>query len=157
MAQRPDETACLLLEVARKISGVYLYFAERFPEERALWLSLGRDEESHIKLAEKLIDCVHDGKISFDDCMARNLTLSTIIHHIDNLDTRAHDETFSYFDALFFARDFERSLIIKDVFCNIPGLGKEEAHLLAKLHDDTASHVELLDDKWWHMKSTGRH
>ncbi len=142
--------ASLILDGLRGIelavAELYRLFARAFPPDRVFWEDLGRDEESHAALVAELKDTLLKNGWAFEVGKVNPLALNTYRHGIEGQIRRLHRGELSRRNALFIARDFEKTLVEHGFYSLVRSENRNYQAIQARIQKETEVHLQKLEN-----------
>jgi copper chaperone CopZ len=136
-----------LVEIEGSANELYLFFAEKFPEEKAFWLEIAKEEKDHQTMIRMLGASVAEGQTSFDD---KRFSLEEIISAVEEAKkkvARAKTADMGMADALSVGIEFEKNLLETAFFeVFIPRTEGIKA-LISGIVDATKRHRDVMEKK----------
>lgn len=143
-------TANLILDGLREIelavAELYRLFARAFPPDRAFWEDLGRDEESHAALVIELKDTLLKNGWAFEVGKVNPLVLNTYRHGIEGQVERLRLGELGRRNALFIARDFEKTLVEHGFYSLVRSENKDYQAIQSRIQKETETHLQKLEN-----------
>lgn len=154
MAIKPYQEKILRLyeDQEHQLSRLYDTFGRQFPEDKAFWRQLAKEEEMHAHIIARLRDAAEKGTLLFDEGKIKTYTLSAMIDRLTLLQKDAEEGKMGRRRALAQAMDLESALIEKGVFTHFEALSDKARSVLKRLNGDTLDHVARVR----HMRDTDR-
>lgn len=143
-------TAGLILDGLREIELVaaelYRLFAQAFPPDRIFWEDLGRDEENHAALVTDLKSALLKNGWAFEVGKVNPLALNTYRHGIEGQIRRLHRGELGRRNALYIARDFEKTLVEHGFYRLVTSENKDYQAIQARIQKETKAHLQKLEN-----------
>jgi hypothetical protein len=131
-----------LHELEKNIGKLYALFAEKYPDQRELWMRLSQEEEGHAEALHKLYDASLEGRAVFEEGKISHEGVQLVIEHVRTVYRCAMQGKISALKALSIGYDLENSLLEKAVFQCFK-VTSEFADMLQTLRGETQKHALL--------------
>lgn len=135
-----------LREIELIVAELYRHFSHAFPSDRVFWQTLAGDEESHAAMVSDLKTTLMQNGWSFEVGKVSLAALNTfrlgIIGQIDRL----RKGELGRRNALFVARDFERTLIENGYYELIRSDNKDYKEIQDRIRKETEVHLQKLEN-----------
>jgi len=135
----------LHLELESVMAELYKQFSTVFKEHHNFWQSLADEEKQHVTWLNKLIEGINANKVIFDEGKTRVATLNSALNYLKSTKKEFETKPFSIIKAVSFIRDFENSLLQKNVFINFDGDSIQVKEVIAKLAAAQQAHVKHIE------------
>lgn len=136
----------LHLELELMMADLYELFANKFKEYSELWLSLSNEEKQHAAWLIKLLEGINVDKVRFDEGKTRTYTLSSVLNYLRSVKEEFVAKPFNIVRAASLMRDFENSLLEKNIFKSFVGDSPQVKDVLAKLVDSQRTHTKKVNE-----------
>lgn len=134
----------LHLELELLMADLYELFAGQFKEQSAFWLSLADEEKQHAAWLNKLQEGINANKVKFDEGKTRTYTLTSVIGYLRNIKEEFRTRPFGIVRAVILIRDFENSLLEKNVFLCFAGDSPLVKEILTKMATAQRTHTKKM-------------
>jgi hypothetical protein len=135
-----------LREIELAVAELYRLFAQAFPPDRIFWEELGRDEENHATLVTELKNTLFKNGWAFEVGKVNHLVLNTYRHGIEGQIKRLHRGELGRRNALFIARDFEKTLVEHGFYSLVRSENKDYLAIQARIQKETEAHLQKLEN-----------
>ncbi len=149
MALNPFQETILeqMITQEKLLARLYAVFAEQFPPYHDFWRELSREEVSHAKILEKLLQAAKKGIVLFDEGKTTSNTLSIFIKGLEGIIQKAERGECTLSTAFAYSVDYETSLIEKNVFSRFHSLHDKTRAALNTLQSETMQHAERIKNQ----------
>lgn len=134
----------LHLELELLMADLYELFADRFKGHSEFWLSLADEEKQHAIWLNKLLEGINVNKVNFDEGKTRTYTLISVINYLHSIKEEFTAKPFGIVRAVSLTRDFENSLLEKNVFLNFAGDSPLVKVILTKMMNSQRAHAKKM-------------
>jgi hypothetical protein len=148
MNERANKTAEVLdrlREIELLVAELYRRFARAFIEDRELWQGLSRDEEGHAALAERLKGMALEDEGPAALGRVHLAALETYKKGLEYQIGRLDRGEIARRNALFIARDLEKTLVERTYYDFVEGGGPDAGTLAARIKSEPESHLGKLE------------
>ncbi|MBW2596691.1 MAG: hypothetical protein JRC93_12130 [Deltaproteobacteria bacterium] len=128
------------------LAKLYEIFADQFPEHKAFWQDLAKDELQHAEWIKKLYQAEEENLTAFSEGKFNPSAMNIYIENIEKTIRRAENKEITLKMAISYTLDFERSLIEKNVFSHFEIIDKKFAGIMTKLESETRRHLKKAED-----------
>lgn len=149
MEEKPN-AACRILDALREIefliADLYGRFALSFAEDRELWEGLKREEEGHAALADSLKGLLREADVPAALGKVHLAALETYKKGLDYQIGRLGRGELGRKNALFIARDLERTLVERMYYDLLRGGDADSESVKERIRSETESHFGRLEE-----------
>ena len=142
--------AAIILDILRDIELVvaelYRRFSHSFAQDRIIWEDLSQDEEGHAAMVSELKSTLLKNGSPFEVGKINLAALSTYRQGIENYFGRLKRGELGRQNALFIARDFERTLIEHRFYESVRSENPEYRAIQSKIQRETELHLQKLEN-----------
>jgi 1,2-phenylacetyl-CoA epoxidase catalytic subunit len=125
---------------------LYRRFSRSFAQDRVIWEDLSQDEEGHAAMVTELKNTLLKNGSPFEVGKINLAVLSTYRQGIEDHLGRLQRGELGRQNALFIARDFERTLIEHRLYESIRSDNPEYQSIQAKIRKETELHLQKLEN-----------
>jgi|WetSurMetagenome_2_1015567.scaffolds.fasta_scaffold351948_2 hypothetical protein len=134
-----------LREIELLVAELYRRFARAFAEDRDLWEGLSREEEGHAALAEALKAMGSEAETPAALGKIHLAALETYKKGLEYQLGRLGRGEIARRNALFIARDLEKTLVERMYYDLVKGGGQDAGDIAARIQAETESHFGKLE------------
>ncbi|MGB7296231.1 MAG: hypothetical protein WBC70_11635 [Candidatus Aminicenantales bacterium] len=135
-----------LREIELIVADLYRRFSRSFVEDRVIWEDLSQDEESHACMVTELKNTLLKNGSPFEIGRINLAVLNTYRQGIERQIERLQNGELGRRNALFIARDFERTLIEHRFYESIKSNNPEYRTIQARIQKETELHLQKLEN-----------
>ena len=135
-----------LHELEQSLAELYSLFLEKFPEHKALWTLLVKEEMEHADAVQKLYQLTYKRDASFSEGSIRLTAVDSIIEYVKKNCEIGRRDGMDAGQALELSRDIEKSMIAKDIFDHFK-VRLEYTNLLNHLRAGSERHAQLVQEE----------
>jgi len=128
------------------LAKLYEIFADQFPEHKAFWQDLAKDELQHAEWIKKLYQAEEKDLVAFSEGKFNPSAMNIYIENLEKTIRRAENKEINLKMAIASTLDFERSLIEKNVFSHFEIIDKKLSGIMTKLESETRRHLKKAED-----------
>jgi hypothetical protein len=128
------------------VADLYRRFAYSFVEDRVIWEDLCRDEETHASMVTELKNTLLKNGSPFEIGKINLAALSTYRRGIERHLERLRSGELGRRNALFIARDFERTLVEHRFYESIKSQNPDYRAIQARIQKETELHLQKLEN-----------
>jgi hypothetical protein len=136
----------LLREVELLVAELYRRFAQAFPLDRAIWEDLGRDEESHAGMVAELKAILFKNNFPAGFGKVNLAILGTYRKGLQDHIIRIQNGELGRQNALFIARDLEKTLVERAFYESVKSDDPEYRALQSRIQRETGTHLRRLEE-----------
>ena len=136
----------MLREIELIMAELYRRFSHIFVQDRVFWEDLSRDEESHAGMVTELKNTLLRNGSPFEVGKMNLFALSTYRQGIKSQLSRLQRGELERQNALFIARDFEKTLIEHSFYESIQSKNPEYRAIRDKIRKETEFHLQKLEN-----------
>lgn len=136
----------LMREIELAVADLYRRFAAAFPQDRALWEDLSRDEDGHAETVSALRGLVERTGLPATAGRVNLATLGTYLKGLEYHVGRLGKGGINRKSALFIALDLEKTLIERAFYATIKCDDPAYRALQDRIEIETKSHLRKLED-----------
>lgn len=146
MYVKAEQILDFLRDIELVVAELYRRFSRSFAQDRVIWEDLSQDEESHATLVTELKNTLLKNGSPFEVGRINVAALSTYRQGIESHLNRLQRGELGRQNALFIARDFERTLIEHRFYESIKSDNPEYQSIQAKIRKETELHLQKLEN-----------
>lgn len=136
----------ILREIELFVAELYRRFSVSFPLDRMFWEDLSRDEEKHAVMVGELKNALLRNGSSLEVGKINVVALSTYRQGISSQLERLNRGELARRNALFIARDFEKTLVEHRFYDSIQSENKDYQAIQSRIQKETEIHLEKLEN-----------
>jgi hypothetical protein len=140
------KTLMSMHELEQSLAEMYALFLEKFPEHRALWTVLVKEELEHADAVQKLYGLTYKKDAAFSEGSTKLAAIEAIIEYVKKNCEIARRDGLASEQALELSRDIEKSLIAKNIFSHFK-VRLEYSNLLNHLRAGSEGHAQLVQEE----------
>lgn len=133
-------------EIELLVADLYRRFALAFPQDRALWEDLSRDEIGHASTVTALKGLLERSELPAESGRANLAALGTYRKGLEYQIGRLRSGDLSRKTALFVARDLEKTLVERAFYASIKSDDPHYRALQERVESETVAHLRKLED-----------
>jgi 1,2-phenylacetyl-CoA epoxidase catalytic subunit len=146
MYRNAEQILDFLRDIELVVAELYRRFSRFFAEDRVIWEDLSQDEEGHAKMVTELKRTLLKNGSPFEVGKINIASLTTYRRGIENNLSRLQRGELGRQNALFIARDFERTLIEHHFYESIRSDSPEYRAIRDKIQKETELHLQKLEN-----------
>jgi 1,2-phenylacetyl-CoA epoxidase catalytic subunit len=146
MYRKAEQILDFLRDIELVVAELYRRFSRSFAEDRVIWEDLSQDEEGHAAMVTELKQTLLRNGSPFEVNRLNLASLTTYRQGIENNLSRLQRGELGRQNALFIARDFERTLIEHDFYASIRSDNPEYRAIQDKIKKETELHLQKLEN-----------
>jgi 1,2-phenylacetyl-CoA epoxidase catalytic subunit len=135
-----------LQEIELVVAALYKGFSRFFPPDRVFWLNLSQDEESHAVMVAELKNTLLKNGSPFEVGKFNLTALHTYRQGVEGQIGRLERGELGRRNALFIAKDFEKTLIEHRFYEMIRSDNPDYQVLQSKIQKETEIHLQKLEN-----------
>jgi rubrerythrin len=136
----------LMREIELAVADLYRRFAAAFPQDRALWEDLSRDEDGHAETVSALRGLIGRSELPAAAGRVNLATIGTYLKGLEDHAGRLRRGEINRRSALFIALDLEKTLIERAFYATIKCDDPAYRALQDRIERETGSHLRKLED-----------
>lgn len=140
------EILSLMREIELAVADLYRRFAASFPQDRAFWEDLVRDEEGHAETVTALRLHLEKSEVPVAAGRVNLATLGTYRKGLEYQIGRLKKGELNRKSALFIARDLEKTLVERAFYAAVKSDDPEYRALRERIESETEAHLRKLED-----------
>jgi hypothetical protein len=138
----------LFIELELSLAQLYLWLAEKFPEEADFFRDHHAEELKHAQWIEYFKGKAEAGEILFREDKVRTYTVNSFQSHVEGIIAQAQADNLTLLKALSLAASIEESLIERKVLDHFNTDLPELQVLLQRLKNETSGHAAEIKKLW---------
>ncbi|MFZ2053116.1 MAG: hypothetical protein WAU81_02855 [Candidatus Aminicenantales bacterium] len=146
MYARAEQILDFLRDIELVVAELYRRFSHSFAQDRVIWEDLSQDEESHASMVTELKRTLLKNGSPFEVGKINLAALKTYRQGIENHLDRLQRGELGRQNALFIARDFEKTLVEHRFYESIRSDNPEYRAIQAKIQKETELHLQKLEN-----------
>ncbi len=146
MYARAEQVLDFLRDIELVVAELYRRFSRSFAQDRVIWEDLSQDEEGHAAMVTELKNTLLKNGSPFEVGKINLAALGTYRQGIEDHLGRLQRGEVGRQNALFIARDFERTLIEHRFYEAIRSDNPEYRSIQAKIRKETELHLQKLEN-----------
>jgi len=135
-----------LREIELIVAELYRHFSHAFPSDRVFWQTMAGDEESHAAMVSDLKTTLLQNGWSFEVAKISLAALHNFRLGISGQIERLRRGEIGRRNALFIARDFEKTIMEYRLYDTIRSDNKDYQAIRDRIRKETEAHLQRLDN-----------
>lgn len=146
MYARAGQILDFLRDIELVVAELYRRFSHSFAQDRIIWEDLSRDEEGHAAMVTELKSALLKNGFPFEVGKINLAALGTYRQGIEDHLGRLQRGELGRQNALFIARDFERTLVEHRFYDSVRSHNPEYRAIQQKIQKETELHLQKLEN-----------
>jgi 1,2-phenylacetyl-CoA epoxidase catalytic subunit len=146
MYSRAGQILDFLRDIELIVAELYRRFSQSFAQDRVIWEDLSQDEEGHAAMVAELKNTLLKNGSPFEVGKINLAVLNTYRQGIENHLGRLQRGELGRQNALFIARDFERTLVEHRFYESVRSDNPEYRAIQEKIQKETELHLQKLEN-----------
>ncbi len=149
LGENQEKTIDFLIQLESEMSELYKIFAQRFPQDRATWENMSREETQHAEHYKTLASRARDGVVTFNEKQTNLSILQLFLDKIKEVQKKTESGELSPLNALSLALDFEQSIIEKKFYEFFTTRDPNIRTFLKNIEQETVKHAAGIRTIWF--------